>query len=400
MIIILIFLPINEKAFLISRKFCASYSFQKKSLTFHGYLYKVKVINILLSNPYEDISIQKDLHMKVTIKDIARECGVSTSAVSLVLNGRDTRISEETQQKIIGTARKYNYRPNRLAVSLLKKETSTFGVIIPDISNIFFAEFCKGCETAARGNGYTLMIMSSDEFPPDSMKHINTFLDSQVDGIIYVAPSNIDNRSIHEICSKIAAADIPFVAVDRALDFPSAKSVLVDNIHGGYIATRHLIELGHERIGCLTGPLCNKISRDRLEGYRMALEEHNLPFDRNLVLEGNFSVDSGRQSLPHMQKQRATALFCFNDMMALGVYRALQDSGLRFPDEMSLVGYDDIFVTSLLETPLTTVNQPAYEIGSTSIRILLALVQGSTDIDSMVFTPVLKIRSSTRPLRH
>lgn len=335
--------------------------------------------------------------MKVTIKDIARECGVSTSAVSLVLNGRNTRISEETQQKITDAAKKYNYRPNKLAVSLLKKETSTFGVIIPDISNIFFAEFCKGCETAARECGYMLMIMSSDEFPADNMKHINAFIDNQVDGIIYVAPSNIENRSIHEICSKIASADIPFVAVDRALDLPFAKSVLVDNVHGGYIATRHLLELGHERIGCLTGPLCNKISRDRLEGYQIALKEWKIPYDPDLVLEGDFSVDSGSESLPHMLLHQATALFCFNDMMALGVYRALQNNGVRFPDEMSLVGYDDIFVTSLLETPMTTVRQPAYEIGSASIRMLLALVQGTTDIDNMVFTPVLKARCSTAP---
>lgn len=335
--------------------------------------------------------------MKVTIKDIARECGVSISAVSLVLNNRESRISEETRRRVVDVAAKYNYRPNKLAVSLLKKSTSTLGIIIPDISNIFFAELCKGCETEARRSGYTLMVTSSDEFPSDSTQHINTLIDSQVDGIVYVAPSNIDNQSIQAICSKIGEANVPFVAVDRALDLPFAKSVLIDNVYGGYIATRHLLGLGHRRIGCVTGPLCNKISIDRLEGYRKALAEFGVAYDPALILEGDFSIGSGHRSLAYMRGQDATALFCFNDMMAMGAYRAIRDYSLPFPQALSLVGYDDIFITDLLETPLTTVNQPAYEIGASSIRSLLALARGDAAVDNVVFTPNLKIRSSTCP---
>lgn len=336
--------------------------------------------------------------MKVTIKDIAKECGVSTAAVSLVLNNRETRISAETRQRILDTVEKYHYRPNKLAIGLLKNSTSTFGIIVPDISNIFFAELCKGCESEARKHNYTLMVTSADEFPADNMQYFNALIDHQVDGIVYAAPSNIDNQTIQSICSKITETKIPFVAVDRALDLPFAKSIVNDNVHGGYIATKHLLELNHRRIGCLTGPLCNRASTDRLKGYKMALEEFDVPYDSALILEGDFTVSSGYDSLAYMRGQGVTALFCFNDMMALGAYRAIRDYKLCLPESISLVGYDDVFISDLLDPPLTTVNQPAFEIGASAIRTLIALTQNDASADHVVFTPNLKVRSSTAPL--
>ena len=336
--------------------------------------------------------------MKVTIKDIAKECGVSTAAVSLVLNNRETRISEETKKRILDTVDRYNYRPNKLAIGLLKNSTSTFGIIVPDISNIFFAELCKGCESEARKYNYTLMVTSADEFPSDNMKYFNALVDHQVDGIVYVAPSNIDNQTIHSICSKITETKIPFVAVDRMLDLPFAKSIVNDNVHGGFIATRHLLELGHRRIGCLTGPLCNRTSTDRLKGYQQAPAEFGVPYDPALVLEGDFSVSSGYDSLAYMRGQGVTALFCFNDMMALGAYRAIRDYKMSLPQSISLVGYDDIFISEMLDPPLTTVNQPAFEIGTSAIRTLIALAKNDASADQVVFTPNLKVRSSTGPL--
>lgn len=341
------------------------------------------------------IQLWEDYIVKVTIKDIAKECGVSPAAVSLVLNNRDARISSETRKKILDTVKKYDYRPNRLAIGLLKNQTSTIGVIVPDIGNIFFAELCKGCEYEARKHNYTLMVTSADEFPADNLRYFNALIDQQVDGLIYVAPSNIDNQTIHSICSKITQLKIPFIAVDRALDFPFAKSIVNDNIHGGYIATKHLLELGHRRIGCLTGPLCNQTSSDRLKGYQKALEEFQVPYDASLVLEGDFTATSGYNSLAYMRGCDASAIFCFNDMMALGIYRAARDYKLKLPEALSVVGYDDIFISDLLDPPLTTVNQPAYKIGASAVLSLIALAQKDTSVDSVVFTPSLKVRSST-----
>ncbi|MCI7640242.1 MAG: LacI family transcriptional regulator [Clostridiales bacterium] len=335
--------------------------------------------------------------MKVTIKDIAKECGVSTTAVSLVLNNREARISAETRKRILDTVEKYNYRPNKLAIGLLKNNTSTFGIIVPDIGNIYFAELCKGCESEARKHNYTLMVTSANEFPDNNMQYFDALIDHQVDGIVYVAPSNIDNHAIHSICSKITETKIPFVAVDRALDLPFAKSIVNDNVHGGYIATKHLLELGHRRIGCLTGPLCNRTSSDRLQGYKTALDEFGVSYNPALIMEGDFTVQSGYDSLAYMRGQDVTALFCFNDMMALGAYRAIRDYKLHLPESISLVGYDDIFISDLLDPPLTTVNQPAFKIGESAINTLIALTKNDASADQVVFTPNLKVRSSTAP---
>lgn len=334
---------------------------------------------------------------KVTIKDIAKECGISPASVSLVLNNRESRISEATKKKIQETIEKYNYRPNKLAISLLTNSTFTFGVIVPDISNIFFAELCRGCESEARKHNYAIIVTSAEEFPANNMQYLNMLIDHQVDGVVYAAPSNIDDQDIQAICSKITETKTPFVAVDRILNFPSAKSIINDNIHGGYIATKHLLELGHRRIGCLTGPLCNQVSEDRLRGYQKALQEFGVPYDPVLIREGNFAVSCGYDSLAYMRGKGATALFCFNDMMALGVYRAIRDYKLRLPDSISLVGYDDIYIADLLEPPLTTVSQPAFEIGASAIRALFDMEKNVPSVDRIVFTPDLKIRSTTGP---
>lgn len=335
--------------------------------------------------------------MKVTIKDIAQECGVSISAVSLVLNNRECRISEETRNRILDTAAKYRYRPNKLAVGLLKKQTSTLGLIVPSLSNLFFAELCRGCEMEARRNGYSLMIVSSEEFPNKNVQFIDSLVDSQVDGIVYVSPSSIDSQAIREASQRIESAGIPYVTVDREVTGSTSRSVSVDNALGGYIATRHLLSLGHRRIGCLTGPLCNSTSIQRLAGYKKALGEYHIPYDPQLVLEGDFSVDSGHKSIAYMRGQEATALFCFNDMMAIGAYRAMREYGMKLPQDLSLVGYDDIFITELLETPLTTVNQPAAQIGASAARLLLNQIKGNPEEENPVFIPSLKVRSSTCP---
>src|SRR5699024_5663158 len=147
-----------------------------------------------------------------------------------------------------------------------------------------------------------------------------------------------------KICQHIQSAQIPFVVVDRSIDFLRAKSVLTDNEKGGYTATKHLLQLGHSKIGCITGPLHNNISTKRLEGYKRALEEFNIPFNDSLIREGDFQTQSGYNNLSYMRGLDVTAIFCFNDMMALGVYKAMRDYGLKIPVDMSVIGYDDIFV--------------------------------------------------------
>ena len=334
--------------------------------------------------------------MKVTIKDIAQECGVSPSAVSLVLNNRESRISTDTKQRILDTAKKHHYRPNHLASGRTKKILKTIGIIVPDIGNLFFAELCKGCENEARKHNYTLMIASTDEFSGNSIRYINTFLDNQIDGLICVPPSSLDAESMDTLCSRILETGTPFVTVDRPVALDGVTSITIDNVAGGYTATKHLLSLGHRKIGALTGPMKGRTSQERLEGYKKALDEFHVPFDNSLIMEGDFTVDSGYRSLAYMRGQSATALFCFNDMMAMGAYRAARDYRVSIPRDISVVGYDDIFIADMLETPLTTINQPAYDLGICSVSTLLNIIYHKHSENS-VFVPTLKLRSSTCP---
>ena len=335
---------------------------------------------------------------KTTIKDIAREAGVSTTTVSLVLNSKPSRISQETKEKIFRIAKEKKYSPNRLAVNLATKTTSTFGMIIPDISNVFFAELCKGCEFESRNAGYSLTFSSSNEYISTDLEYVDTMIANHVDGIIYVSSSSTDTHTNQKICEKIHNSQIPFVVVDRFIDFPYAKSVLMDNELGGYIATKHLLELGHRNIGCLTGPMKNDTSKKRLSGYRKALDEFNISLNESFIREGDFQMQSGYECLSYMRGLGVTAMFCFNDMMALGVYKAARDYGLKIPYDMSVVGYDDIFVCDILEVPLTTVHQPAYSIGRHAVQTLLSLVKKDKDIQNIILPPSLKVRASTRRL--
>ncbi|MFY9427411.1 MAG: LacI family DNA-binding transcriptional regulator [Caldicoprobacterales bacterium] len=333
---------------------------------------------------------------KTTIKDIAKAAGVSTTTVSLVLNNKPSRISDKTKEKILKIAKEKKYVPNKLAVNLAKQSSSTFGMIIPDISNVFFAELCKGCEVESRKAGYSITFSSSDEYISTDLEYVDTMIANRVDGIIYVSSSSTDASTNQTICQKIHSSQIPFVVVDRPIDFPYAKSVLMDNEVGGYIATKHLLELGHQRIGCLTGPMQSDTSIKRLSGYKKALKEFNISFDNSLIREGDFQIQSGYDCLSYMRGLGVTAIFCFNDMMALGIYKAARDYGLKIPEDISVVGYDDIFICDLLDVPLTTVHQPAYSIGRYAVQTLLSLVRKDKNVENIVLSPSLKVRASTR----
>lgn len=335
---------------------------------------------------------------KITIKDIAKAAGVSTTTVSLVLNNKPSRISKETREKILKIAKDEKYIPNRLAVNLAKQTTDTFGMIIPDIGNVFFAELCKGCEVEAREAGYSLTFASANEYISTDLEYVDAMIANRVDGIIYVSSSSTDSSTNQKICQKIHNSQIPFVVVDRSINFPYAKSVLMDNEAGGYIATKHLLELGHHKIGCLTGPMQSDTSKKRLAGYKKALNEFNISYDSSLIMEGNFQIESGYECLSYMRGLGVTAIFCFNDMMALGVYKAARDYGLKIPRDISVVGYDDIFICDILDVPLTTVHQPAYSIGRYAVQTLLALIRKDKDVENIVLSPSLKVRASTRRL--
>lgn len=336
--------------------------------------------------------------MRATIKDVARRANVSTSTVSLVLNNKSVPISQQTRDAVLQAAKELHYRPNQLAVGLVTNKTNTIGLIIPDNSNPFFAALSNQIEKAASRNGYSIILGNTNNSAKSTRNYLRIFTDHAVDGII-LAQADFSLPEEGEKCMQlIKDLHIPVVSVDRIYKESNLNSVVVDQKLAGYLATRHLLNLGHRRIGCASGPLGLSNCHNRLLGYQKALSEFDVPFDPNLIYEENLNIECGIHALSTLLGQNVTAIFAFNDLIAYGVYKELRNYNLSVPDDLSLVGLDDIFLSEILQPPLTTVAQPVTEIAENVVdRIIGQIVSaGGTGQEPLVLEPILKVRGSTK----
>lgn len=338
--------------------------------------------------------------MRATIQDVAKRVGISTTAVSLVLNNRPNRISRKTRAKILAAAQELNYRPNHIAVSMVTKATRTIGLILPDISNLYFSELARVIEVQCSHYGYNVMYGNTRDSVARDFEYLNLFLERNVDAIIMVPSNFFGPEDKKKFCGILAGTDVPIIMADRALDLPGIVSVVPDHRLGGYLAARHLLNLGHKRIGCISGPENIPSAVQRLEGYKQALQEDQIPFDPNLVYTGDYRVESGSRALPYLLDQNVTAIFACNDMMALGVYRESRLYHLLIPDDLSIVGFDDIYLLDYLDPPLTTVAQPIADIGKECVRQAIAALNHESVGDNFVFQPILKVRGSCKPYQN
>ncbi len=303
----------------------------------------------------------------VTIHDVAKKAGVSTTTVSHVIN--QTRfVSEAAARRVQRAMRELHYQPNAIARSLRRKHTRTLGLILPDSSNPFFAEVARGVEDFAFRQGYNVLFGSSDSDLEKENAYLRVFIEKQVDGLIFVAAGE-STRNIQQFQTE----HLPLVVVDREFKNVVADYVVADNRRGGFLATEHLIQLGHRVIACIAGPSTVTPSADRVTGYRDALQAHHLSFNSKLVRRGDFQASSGFAAAQFFlrQKPRPSAIFACNDLMALGALGAIYNAGLRVPDDMAIVGFDDIALASYTSPPLTTIQQPKYEMGQLAAQILL-----------------------------
>lgn len=334
--------------------------------------------------------------MRATIRDVAKKAGYSISTVSLVLNNKNVSIPQSTRDKVLAAVKELDYRPNQLAVSMVTKRTNVIGLIIPDNSNMFFADLSKAIEVAARRAGYNLIYGNSSNDSGHDIEYMRMFTDRQVDGIIFAKSASICAEDDIRAMQFIRNSKVPFVSVDRELRGNNIRSVLLDNRKGGYLATRHLLDLGHQKIGCVTGPLDLMSSRERLEGYRDALREFHVPYREELVAEGDFQMASSEKLVQKLLKHHITAIFSFNDMMAYSIYQTLAQRSLRIPQDISLVGFDDLWLSAFLQPPLTTVHQPVEEIGQKAVAALVSAMNGETDgPQNCILMPSLHVRAST-----
>jgi LacI family transcriptional regulator len=335
----------------------------------------------------------------MTVRDIAKKAGVSATTVSLVLNKKDSRISEKTRERILTITAEHQYRPNKIAVSLATNKTNTLGVIVPDLVNLFYASMISGIENYAQRKDYSLLLCSCSENIDKCIRLINTLEARCVDGIILISPGKINEGRNHVLMAEaLGRLGKPYVLLEHAVHDLYHDFVTSDNMLGGYIATKHLIDLGHKKIGCITGPLSEYGAMRRLLGYRDALEENQIVYDEELVYNGDFQVASGIAGAEALIKRGVTALFCGNDMMAQGVLITAEKMGIAVPRELSVVGYDNNPVCELLRVPLTTVAQPVELMGKAACELLLSKIADPRDTNQdYYFTPTLIRRASTAP---
>lgn len=292
--------------------------------------------------------------MKVTIKDIAEQSGVSVTTVSLILNNKEVRTSAETKRKVLETARRLNYIPNSLAKGLITKRTNTIGFIVPDISNMFFSQMAKSLENRLAKKGYSLFLCDTNDRDKEQAMYLQLMLSHGIDALVLCIANDSD-------ASLAGLADfeengIPVVAFDRFADSMKCPLVATDNEVSARAVVQHLIDCGHTDIACISGPI-GRNSSSRLNGYKSALADNGIRFRAELVAEGDYRYESGYRLAKQLLAYKPTAIFACNDMMAYGVYKAVGELGLRIPDDVSVVGFDDLMFSETLSVALTTVGQ-------------------------------------------
>jgi DNA-binding LacI/PurR family transcriptional regulator len=327
-----------------------------------------------------------------TIADVARLAGVSRATVSYVLSGRskDARISDDTQQRVTATAKELGYRPSLIGRSLRTSKTEMIALAVQDITNPFYPLVSVAVQETVEEFGYDLLIYNFSNKPGRERAFLDLVSRRRPDGVIIFAWSlaKADLESL-------VAQGISVVCFSGATDFPEVDTVGYDQAEGVRQAMGHLYSKGHHRIGHIAGALSTPTGRDRLAGYKEALAEYSLPFDPDLVKEGDFRRGSGRSPMLELLRvpERPTAVFVANDIMAMDAVLAAQGAGLRVPEDIAIIGFDDIPEALVLRPPLTTVRQDPWELGAASARLILERLKfPASDPGHLVLRPQLIIR--------
>lgn len=336
--------------------------------------------------------------MKVTIKDIAKEANVSITTVSLVLNHKKCRVSQETKDKIFNLAKKYNYVVNLNARNLVKQKTSTIGLLIPDIENVFFSSLVKQIEYVCRQNNYSLIIVNSDEKQENDENLLNLLVSRGVDGLLMV----ISNESLDDdnsVSSLIKNLPVPYVMIDRYFKDINSNKVYFDNNLGAYEIVNHLIENGHKKIGCITSPTYNVNGSHRVKGYVKAMNEHSLEIKEEYIFQGNFQFDSGYEAGAYFKDSDVTAVFSCNGMMTLGLCKYFNDNNVSIPDDISVVTYDNVLNHYMIGTAITAIKQDIPTLAENACKVLFDQIDNkSIENKTVILTPELIINKSVKKI--
>lgn len=330
---------------------------------------------------------------QVSIKDIARAARVSHPTVSRALR-HSPLVNRETAERIRLIASRMGYWPNAVARGLVTKRTGTIGVVVTTIADPFIGEVVSGIEELANHEGYSVFLANSNADPTREIKVVQSFQEHRVDGIL-VAASRVGALYV----PLLSQLKVPIVLINNQHPGEFVHSVLIDNVAASTIAVQHLTQLGHRRIAYVGDRLGLQSDTERFDGYRRALALSDCPLVPELVVHGDGKPEGGRLAMENllMLPERPTAVFCYNDMSAIGALSRIRAHGLRVPDDISVVGFDDLFVASYTDPPLTTIRQPKQPMGRMAMEILLKLLSGASHQTSIRMSGELIVRESTAP---
>ncbi|HSB66464.1 MAG TPA: LacI family DNA-binding transcriptional regulator [Anaerolineales bacterium] len=331
---------------------------------------------------------------RVTMSDVARQAGVSLMTVSRVINNKGD-VSSETRQRVLEIISNLGYRPSAIARSLATKETSTIGLVIPDVSNAFFAEITQGVERLAYSKGYHVFLCNTEEDPQRELAVIQSLEEKRVDGLI-LCSSRLDEEKLIDILANLPAVVLINRRVHQTVE-DTFDSVTLDDERGGWLAAHHLIKSGHRQIGFLAGPPASYSGAGRRKGFLAALQEAGVNWLDGWMKHCQPSVEGGYEATRYLlgTYPQLTALFCFNDLVAVGALQACDELDRRVPQDLAIVGHDDIPVAALVSPTLTTCRVPRYELGARAVNALLERLHDCPgECSQIVLQPELVIRES------
>lgn len=332
--------------------------------------------------------------MKVTMEDIARAAGVSKATVSRVLNCVDDGVGMETRQRVQRIADELHYSFKRDEKKVLS-HSNLLALILPDITNPFFADIAKAVEMEAKKNGYSIIISNTDFSEENEIMEIRELIRKRIGGIILV-PSGIQFRPEHQLPRKYG---VPMVLLDRKLEGNSEyMGIYSNNEYASVVSCNRLIQNGSRDIVFISGPLSTSTSIERFEGYKAVLAQNNIPFHEEMCKNGNYTVESGYKAVMELERCgiKYTAILSANDLMAIGALKALRELGYQVPEDIQLIGFDNIEFSQYCDPPLSTVQQPTFEMGMKAVELLHKVIHGEPVVQPDRLVPRIVMRRTTK----
>lgn len=339
--------------------------------------------------------------MAITIKDIAERAEVSQATVSRVLNNSEF-VKDEKKERVLNAIKELNYVPNSLARSLSTNKSNTIGVVVPDVHNPFFGEVIKGIATVADEEDINIILCDTDENMDKEFKALEMLKKQRVQGII-ITPTSDKNEFNSEYLETLENMGMPIVLIDRDVKYSNFDGVFLDNINGAFEATNALIKEGHKKIAVIAGPQTSKPGRDRLRGYKKAMLMNKLDVDEKYIFYGDFKQESSYKITKEIinMEDKPTAIFVCNNMMNLGCMKALFEENIKIPEDMALIGFDEIEILNVLNFKISAVSRPTSEMGRVAMNMFLDKLKNKEDMQTkrITLSPQLILRGSEKFLK-